>query len=268
MNYPQIFLKGMLVGLANVIPGVSGGTIAVVLHIFDQLIDAVNNFYKDWKKHFSFLIPLGLGALVAIFAFSRVLEFCLENYSMPTSFFFAGLVAGSLPLIYKEAKGKRQVNLIAFLIGLAVVAALSIINVGETGQIVTELSAKTAPMIFISGMIAAASMIMPGVSGSFVLMLLGYYHTFIAAISNLNFPILILGGIGIVVGVLLISKVIEILLKKAYNTTYSAILGLIVGSLGSILISRATYATGVSPLFIVLALLLAVVGFFTAYKLG
>ena len=110
MNYIMLFLKGIIIGVANVIPGVSGGTIAVVLHIFDRMIDAINHFTKDIKKHIMFLLPLLAGAGVGVLAFSVLIDFCLENYSLPTCSFFAGLVAGSLPLIYGMAKSKRPVG--------------------------------------------------------------------------------------------------------------------------------------------------------------
>ena len=106
-KFLNLFLKGIFVGIANIIPGVSGGTIAVVLRIFDQMIDAINNFFKNPKKHIKFLIPLFLGAVFGIVLFSKLLEFCLAKESLPTSLFFVGLVVGSIPLIYTQAKKKE-----------------------------------------------------------------------------------------------------------------------------------------------------------------
>ena len=106
MNYLFLFFKGIIVGVANVIPGVSGGTIAVVLHIFDRMIEAINHFTSDIKKHVKFLLPLGAGAAVGVLAFSVLIDYTLTNYSLPTCGFFAGLVAGSLPLIWGMANSK------------------------------------------------------------------------------------------------------------------------------------------------------------------
>lgn len=298
-KFLNLFIKGIFVGVANIIPGVSGGTIAVVLRIFDQMIDAINNFFKNPKKHIKFLVPLFLGAGAGIILFSKLLEFCLKKESLPTSLFFVGLVVGSVPLIYNQAK-KKEIKPIYFgvsVIFFAIVVLISLLKPtnSETSFSITPYWLSKA---FISGIIASAAMVIPGISGSFVMVLLGLYNIILTSISGLtntlsngikmmlsgdfingfmqivksdSFIILAVTGIGIIIGVVLISKIIAILLEKAFSVTYFAILGLIFGSIFAIFKDPMTYEsyTGSIPaLSIVLAVVTFIIGFFISIKLG
>lgn len=298
-KFLNLFIKGIFVGVANIIPGVSGGTIAVVLRIFDQMIDAINNFFKNPKKHIKFLVPLFLGAGAGIILFSKLLEFCLKKESLPTSLFFVGLVVGSVPLIYNQAK-KKEIKPIYFgvsVIFFAIVVLISLLKPtnSETSFSITPYWLSKA---FISGIIASAAMVIPGISGSFVMVLLGLYNIILTSISGLtntlsnsikmmlsgdfingfmqivksdSFIILAVTGIGIIIGVVLISKIIAILLEKAFSITYFAILGLIFGSIFAIFKDPMTYEsyTGSIPaLSIILAVITFIVGFIISIKLG
>ena len=140
MDFIKLILKGIIFGVANVIPGVSGGTIAVVLHIFDRMIEAINHFTKDIKKHIMFLAPLGIGAVAGILVFSMLIDYTLTNYSLPTCGFFAGLVAGSIPLIYGMAKSKQPKDksgakyFIYTALAFALVIFMSTLKTAEGGQ--------------------------------------------------------------------------------------------------------------------------------------
>ncbi|MBR5500238.1 MAG: DUF368 domain-containing protein, partial [Clostridia bacterium] len=126
-----LFLKGIMIGVANVIPGVSGGTIAVITGVFDRLIEAINTLFKQFKKNLKFLLPIGLGAVVGILGLSKVMDFCLGNYYIPTNFFFVGLVAGSIPLIVKKTKESGHIkfyHVVPFLLAMAAVVILAIVN--------------------------------------------------------------------------------------------------------------------------------------------
>ena len=267
-KFINLFIKGIFVGIANIIPGVSGGTIAVVLGIFDQMISAVNNIFKDFKKHAKFLIPLFLGAGAGIVLFSKLLKFCLENYSFPTSLFFVGLVLGSIPLIYKKATEKKvdYKCYIATVIAFLVVVFFSFLGGNESKTLETiTLDTFMIIKIFLSGVIASAAMVVPRISGSFVLVLLGMYNVVLTTVSSFSsliatsftqqsfgtalknictsneFIILVTIAIGIVVGVVLISKLIQFLFDKAYSITYFSILGLIFGSIYTIFQDSLTY---------------------------
>ncbi len=269
------FLKGLIMGIANIIPGVSGGTIAVGLGIFDKLIYSINNFFKEPKKHLPFLIPLGLGMVFGILVFSGIISFGLENYSFATNMFFVGLVISSVPLIYTGAKEKnfKPVYFIYTIIGFLVVVLLA--QLEKQG---VESSSTNVGYIklLVSGAISSSAMVIPGISGSFMMILLGVYNTLLVSLDELknwlmnpsdtailieSLKVIIPLGIGIVLGVVIISKVIEVLFEKFHSQTYLVILGLIFGSMYVILTSETTYSSGVNTMVIISGVVMCVVGF-------
>ena len=306
----NLFLKGILVGIANIIPGVSGGTIAVVLRIFDQMIDAINNFFKNPKKHIKFLIPLFLGAGVGILIFSKIIEVCLSKESLPTSMFFVGLVIGSIPLIIRHAKTKpvKPIYYLPSFISFIIVVIMSFMKEPTSASTDIVITMPWLIKIFVYCMIASAAMVVPGISGSFVMVLLGIYNIILTSISKLVptiidgiklmstngffegvkyivssnvFITLLIGGIGIVLGVILISKLIAFLLENFFSVTYFSILGLIFGSIFSIFKDPMTYSSyiinvpeysmntlDIPILSIILAVIMAIIGFIIAFKLG
>lgn len=268
------FLIGIIMGVANIIPGVSGGTIAVGLGVFDKLIDSINNFFKDPKKYLPFLLPLFIGAIFGILAFSSVVSFGLTNYSFPTNMLFLGLVAGSIPLIYNGAKEKnfKPSHYIYGVIGFLIVFLLATL---EKNGVSSSSETTGVIKLLISGAIASSAMIIPGISGSFMMILLGVYTVLLVALSQLkdwlldmsNTPLLFESleviiplGIGIVVGVFLISKIIEILFNKFHSQTYFVILGLIFGSIYTIFSSNETYASGMSTTIFITGIVLLIIG--------
>ncbi len=280
-----LFLKGILMGVANIIPGVSGGTLAVSMNIFDKLIEAINSLFKDLKGSVMFLLPIFLGMGFGIIAFSSIIEFGLTNYAFTTSMLFAGLIVGSIPLIYGKAVEKGS-SFIDYILGLIVFLGLCFMATKE-GVSDTNVEYTVNLMFFIKfffiGVIAASAMIIPGISGSFILMLLGAYTIIITSVSNLveylkditNFDILLQSlyvlvptGLGIVVGVLLVSKVIGFLLEKSQTKLYFIVLGLIFGSIFAMFYNPATYETGFDIFGIALGIVLFIVGGFIAKKLG
>lgn len=299
-KFLNLFLKGIFVGVANIIPGVSGGTIAVVLRIFDQMIDAINNFFKQPKKHIKFLIPLFLGAIVGILIFSKLIEICLAKESLPTSMFFVGLVVGSIPLIFRHAKSRpvKPIYYLASLISFAIVVIMSFMKEPTSTSTDIVITIPWLIKIFVFCMLASAAMVVPGISGSFVMVLLGIYNIILTSISRLVptvidgfglmsknsffegvkyivssnvFITLLVGGIGIVLGVILISKLIAFLLQKAFSVTYFSILGLIFGSIFSIFkdpMTYSSYSSNIPILSIILAIIMAIVGFIISFKLG
>lgn len=253
MNFLIKCLKGIPIGIANIIPGVSGATLAIVMGIFDELIETINsvvkNFFggkwKEFAKNLKFLIPIAIGMLVGIFAFSKLLNYCLETYPMPTVYFFVGLIVGGLPLIISAAKKEKVEwkHWILFVIAFAIVIGMSLLQ-GIDAEANAASSVNFIEMIklFFGGVIAASAMVVPGISGSFVLLLLGQYDMAIEAVSNMNFAVIIPIGLGAVVGIILIAKLIEVLLKKFYSYTYMAIIGLIVASIITLTWDAGLYA--------------------------
>ncbi|MFP3323019.1 DUF368 domain-containing protein [Planococcus sp. SIMBA_160] len=234
MEWKNIY-RGILMGISDLIPGVSGGTIAFILGIYDRLLESISGFFsREWKKQLGFLVPLGIGIVITLLLFSRFIEFLLENHYEATQFFFMGLILGVLPYIMKQAEVKKNFtarHLVILLVIGAALASMAFIQTDENVAPITELSLPTFFLLFFSGWIASMAMLLPGISGSFILLLIGVYSTAINALSTLNLPIVLTIGAGVMVGFVVSSKTISYLLEHFTYVTYAAIIGLILGSL-------------------------------------
>ncbi len=268
MDFLSRILKGLVVGVANIIPGVSGGTMAVVIGIYDKLIAAVSNLKKEFKRSFFYLLPIGIGAVLGILLFSRLIEFLLRDFTMPTNIFFLGLILGSIPMIYHRAvrEKMKKSSILPFVACFAVMILMTFLqNVSDEGSaLITTLTVGTAVRLFLSAALAAACMIMPGISGSMVMVLLGVYTSVLTAISSLNIPILIPVAFGVLVGLFAGAKGIDYCLKRYEQQTYFAILGLIAGSVLPILLS-AGYTPGLQTVLSVFSL---IAGILIAFFMG
>ena len=290
----EIFLnviKGMLMGIANIIPGVSGGTMAVSLGVFDQMISAISNFFSDLKKSLKILVPILLGMAIGIIGFTYVIEYLLKNQTLPTSLTFIGLILGGLPVLisnfqtsmHKEGKGLSVVNIFLFIAFFAFVIILSVLNASEETLTTFTIDPITLVKMFFVGVIAAATMVIPGVSGSLILMILGYYYgilstirEFIDALKSFNTSLLfektiLLApfGIGVLLGIFLISKLIEYLFNRHSVSTYCAILGLIIASPIAIIINTNAFSsTNFSIVRLIIGIILGLAGAFITWGLG
>jgi len=242
MRFIGLFLKGMAVGVSNVIPGVSAGTLLVLLGIYDELVEAVGNFLTNKsrrKDYFLFLLPLVLGAAGAILAFANLITFLLERYAAPTQFFFIGLILGSIPTVLKIHHDMRlsRPRVVAFVLGLGLVILLA---VGERRGIGGHFSASTTSLLAlfffaVVGFFAGGAMVTPGVSGSYIFLLTGAYGPIMQAAASLTRPpvhwgVIVSVAAGAGVGILVCSKLIDLALKRQPAVTFYAILGLICGS--------------------------------------
>ena len=236
-------LRGAVIGVSNIIPGVSGGTMAVSMGIYDRVIYAVNNLFKQFKKNFKDLLPIIIGVLIGLFAFAALIGTLLGTKSdeipitrLPTNFAFIGLILGGLPAIYKRVsmKNARLPGVVLFLFFLALVVVLPLLNPPEART--ADHSIGTILLMIPLGAIASSAMVIPGISGSMILMLLGYYNPVINAMNDLrggdwsSLAILLPYVIGLLVGIVFIAKLMNFLLKKHAALTFSAIFGLVIGS--------------------------------------
>ena len=249
MNFLVDLIKGVFVGIANVIPGVSGGTMAVSFGIYDKLLNAISSLLKSFKKSFLTLLPIILGMVIGIVGFTYIIPWLLANFPFATSCAFTGLIIGGIPAILRSLKDGWQseekksllVNILVFLILLAVAMAMVFLNGDSESGIALTASAGMIVKIFFMGIIASATMVIPGVSGSLVLMILGYYFgvinsvkQFVEALRTLNLQgmlnqlfILIPFAIGCVLGIFFISKLISYLLKHFASATFSGFFALV-----------------------------------------
>ncbi len=275
-------LKGIVIGLANVIPGVSGGTMMVVMGIYDKLIHCLSHFFKEFKKNIIFLLPIIIGMLIAIFGGSVVIEYCFNKFPFPTTLFFIGLILGGLPMMIGKVKGNKVKigHVIAFALFFALVIAMALLSGTSGKEAVLTMEPLSLLLLFLVGVVAAGTMVIPGVSGSMVLLILGYYNPVISTISQFmsalkggnkelliqSFVFLLVFGIGVLTGIVGFAKLIEAIFKKFPMYAYWAIIGLIVASPIGILMMANFGALTIAPVLIGIVCLAA--GCLIAYKLG
>lgn len=236
-----LFFKGFIMGIANVIPGVSGGTLAVILGVYKDFVESISNIFKTFVKSVLFLLPIVLGMAVAVLASSKLIETCLNNFPLATILFFVGLILGGIPILFKKIKNEMKSipNYIIFGIVFLFVLLFTFFISGEKNIELVDLNFIDYILLFIVGAAASASMVIPGISGSMVLMTIGYYNGILSTVNNLfdfsmfweNMAILVPFGLGVVIGILLIAKLITFLLNKFEVKTYFAIFGFIFSSL-------------------------------------
>lgn len=282
MNKIKDIIRGLFIGIANMIPGVSGGTMAVSMGIYDKIIEAVNNLFKDFMNSIKTLTPYGIGIAMGIVGLSYVMEFLLTDYELPTIALFIGLILGGLPPIIKKVENEKfkYTHCIAFIV-LLLTIIVPAIYAGSLGiEPITGFSIFSIIVLILMGILSAGAMVIPGVSGSMLLMMLGYYEYLNSAISGivtalvkfdmdgimLNLGILIPYGIGVLIGIFAISKLIGFFLKRYPNATMWGIIGLIVASPFAILIgvSMASVTTAI----IIVSLITFVIGYIVADKLS
>lgn len=285
-------VKGIFMGIANIIPGVSGGTMAVSLGIYDKFISSISGLTKNFKKSFMALLPIVLGMGVGILGFSFIIEYLLRAHTLVTCLAFIGLIFGGLPVLLKAMKKKMREadsklgigNAAAFIILFAVAVGLPMIGVGEETSTVLTANAASMIILFFVGIIAAATMVIPGVSGSLVLMILGYYYGIINTIKDLinsllqfnmnailnDVLVLFPFGIGVLVGIVGVAKLIEYLFNRHSVMTYSAIFGLIIASPIAIFYNTGLYKelSSISATNWVVGIVLCLVCGIITYKLG
>lgn len=278
----KLILQGMAVGIANIIPGVSGGTMMVAMGLYDKLIHCITHLKSKFKEAVKLLVPIFAGAGIAIIVLSRLFEYLLANHPIPTNFAFCGLIAGSLPFIISKVKGHsvtigKGVSFIVFFVIVIVMALM-----GETSGTAADVSFSIMNVIKLVGVgvIAAATMVIPGVSGSMMLMLLGYYDVILATINDAIDALIafdveeilrVVGvlapfGIGVIVGIFVIAKIIEFIFAKAEIHAYYAIIGLIVASPIAILLNTDWSGFGISTILISAGTF--ILGWIAANKLG
>lgn len=292
MTFIIDMIKGIFIGIANIIPGVSGGTLALSMGIYDKLIGAVSNFLKDWKQSVLTLFPIAIGCGVGIIGFTYAIEYLLSEHTFVTCMAFIGLILGGLPVLVRQLKeklhdGNGSIGMSGSLCFLLLFAfAVFLPMIGSDEEMMQTLTASPFLMIimFFIGIIASATMVIPGVSGSMVLMILGYYYgiidsikTFLEALKAFDIPVLldrclILApfGIGVLLGIFLIAKLITFLFEKYGVQTYCAILGLVLSSPFAIFYNTGLFAQlgSLNTMLLASGILFALIGGVISYFLG
>ena len=275
-------LRGVAIGTAFIIPGFSGGSIAAILGIYEKLIGAIADIFKNFKKSFLTLLPIGIGMIVGIVSLLFPLGWALESYPFPTVCLFVGLAIGGIPSMSKNLKGQlKPTNAVACFIPLLFALSLSFLPVASDVNLF-DLSFLGYILLVIIGIVGSAALVVPGISGSMLLLIFGYYNPIVNMVTNHLFKfknvgksVLVLGcvALGICAGFFLISIIMKWLLKNYPRGTYFAILGFIIGSIPTVYVSTAkesgyTISTlPSSPWHWIACVLMLIVGFALSFSL-
>ncbi|HDE8880307.1 DUF368 domain-containing protein [Staphylococcus aureus] len=267
-------LKGFAMGTSDLIPGVSGGTIALLLGIYNQFIASISGiFSRRFWPSFTFLIPIIIGMLLAMGSLSNLFNYLLSQHHIPTMFFFGGLIIGIVPYLLKISNYKTSFTTKHYMMviaGIAILIVITLMNNGDkhAGETLT-LSTGLIIKYFIAGMCASSAMLLPGISGSFMLLVFGVYGTVMLAISEvvkLNFaglPILLAVGFGVLAGFIISSKIIQYFLTHHKLMTFALIIGFVVGSLFAVF---PGLPTNIVMWFV--SLVVFIIGFIVSLTLG
>ena len=257
------FLKGILVGIGGIAPGLSGSVLLVILGLYQKTITAISTIFKDFKKNLQYLIPLFAGMGVGVIIFSKIVDFLLEHVEMHTRFAFLGLVLGTIPLFYKEVKKEGFSKKYYILILLSAVAGFALFFFNKN-----LFPAITNPNLFQSvllGVAVAGSSIVPGVDSAVILSSLGLYELYVSALADFDLAILLPAGVGLGFGVLIISFIINKLISKHYTITFSIIFGLFLSIIPNVLNESCVLGFNISS---VIAIVIAIIGFGISFFLG
>ena len=224
-------IKGIFIGAGAIVPGLSSGVLCVIFGIYEKLLDAVLNFFKDIKQNIKFLFPIALGVGIGVLLFSNGLNYALYAFPIQTKSIFIGLILGTIPSLIKEVNEKepfRPQNVVYLLIALAIGIVTVILENQMT--IISNVEEINSFYLILCGVIMSLGIIVPGVSSTIILMLLGVYSIYLQSVANLYLPVLIPMGIGLVLGSIVVMKVTKILLEKQYAKTFYSIIGFTIGS--------------------------------------
>ncbi len=233
MNFLVNCIKGIVIGAGAILPGISSGVLCVILEIYEKLLDSVLNFFKNIKNNFKYLAPIVIGAFLGILIFSNFLNYLLIEFPIQTKSIFIGLILGCIPSLVKQCNSKSTIKknyilyaIATFIIGIVIVMLEKNINFVATSDF-------SFGYLFVSGFVMSVGIVVPGVSNTIILMLMGVYSTYLSAVSTMFLPVLIPMGLGVIVGSFIFMKIIKILLDKCYVQTFYSIIGF---SLGSVLV--------------------------------
>lgn len=261
----KTFLKGIIVGIGGIAPGLSGSVLMVILGLYEKAINAIATIFnfKKFKENFRFLFPLCAGFGIGIILFSKIVDYLLNNFEMYTRFAFLGLVIGTVPMFFREVKKEGFHKKYYVVMAIAAIAGLALFFFN--GNLFPKVTNPNLLQSVLLGVAVAGSFIIPGVDSAVILSALGLYELFVNSVATLNFSILIPAGVGLVISALAISFVMNIFIKKFYTMTFSVIFGLFISIIPNVLGEGVSLGLNGAT---VISILLAIVGFMVSYFLG
>lgn len=281
MKFVKDILRGVVIGVANAVPGVSGGTMMVSMGIYDNIIYCLTHIFKQFKKSVMILLPYIVGMALGIVGLAFVITAMFENIPFQTCMLFIGLILGGVPILTDHLKGVKLgfSHVVTFFIFFVAIIALQIFG-GNGTDVALSVDPVSIIKLFVVGIIAAATMVIPGVSGSMMLMSMGYYYPvigsvkdFITALAAFDVPslihiclVLIPFGVGVIVGIFAVAKLIEMLMKKYEALTYCGIMGLVIAS--PVVILMSVSLAGMTIVSVITGVIALAVGIAIALCLG
>lgn len=267
MKFILSIFKGILIGAGSILPGISSGVLCVILGIYENLISRILHFFKNFKENVLFFLPLIIGAGISVIFISKALLYLLNNHAIPTSFCFIGLILGCVPSVFKQANSlnlKRNNTFLKYLFLIFTFSfSIYLLALEKTANsIPLSLDSISTFELIKNGFLMSTGVVIPGVSNTVILMLLGTYNIYLEGLSTLNFAVLVPMGIGLVIGGFLFLKIIEFLFLKFKTYTYYAIIGF---TLGSIFVLFPGLNFDLISLF---SIILMIISFLISYKLS
>lgn len=256
------FLKGIIVGIGGIAPGLSGSVLLVIFGLYQKTINAVSSVFKEFKKSIIFLVPLIAGFGVGILIFSKIVDFLLLNFEMQTRFAFLGLVLGTIPLFYKEVKKEGFSKKYYLLIAVFAILGLLLFTFNSTFPQIKDPNLFQSALL---GVAVAGSSIIPGVDSAVILSSLGLYELYVSSLANLDFNVLIPAGVGLAAGALIISFIMNFFIKRFYTITFSVIFGLFISIIPNVLSKKCILSFNWSS---VISIVFMVIGFIISFYLG
>ncbi|HPE15105.1 MAG TPA: DUF368 domain-containing protein [Bacilli bacterium] len=231
------FFIGVIAGIGNITPGLSGSALLIIFGVYENCIKAISKIFKNFKKSIFYLMPIGIGLVAGTIGFSNVIKICIERYEVITMIVFMFFIIGTLPTLFKKAnKNKFKITyLIPLVITFSLGIVLLIADVSTNQEIITTLNTQNFIILFLTGMLVAASSIIPGISSTVLLTMLGLYTTYLTAIAELNVIILIPVVLGFGIGAFVLAKLIDKLMEKFYSYTFYGILGFVLATIPALI---------------------------------
>jgi putative membrane protein len=282
--------RGIVFGVTGLVPGVSAGTIAIIMGFYNELIEAVNHFTEDVRKHIKFLLPLAFGTAAGLILFSSVIQYLLTHFSFPSMTFFIGLIVGGIPLIFKRAMktgrsaGIKEISLILLpVIVLLIISNVRPVSIIDPAEAIAGMTVPFALFIFLTGIISGAALVVPGLSGSHMQLLFGTYALVTYSVSSVRYlltdllntellfdivKVLVPLGVGMLIGGLLMARLIEKLLKDYHRQTYFIILGLLLGSVYTLFREPILFESGRTVTVIVIGIVTFAAGGIVSFIFG
>ena len=275
MKFIINMLKGAAIGVAMIIPGVSGGTLAVLLNIYEGIINAISNLRKDFKNSFKYLLPIVLGLVLSFCAMYFPLKYALKYIPIQTISLFAGLMLGSIPSLFKDSlnNGFKKVDFVAGLLTFILVVGICFIpNMGDV-DLSINMPTYGYVLLVLMGILASCALVVPGISGSMLMLIFGYYEPVLNTISelknNFSHSLLVLAcvGLGILFGFFVVAKLMNFLLSKYKRVTYWAIVGFVIGSIPAIYISYDYTGISITAVLVIVSIIVFIAGACLSYYL-